>query len=204
MSSRKKAAVKSANTLVCGYSSSGKTWWMMQQIKSHKRVLCWDMKNEYARDWDFVSIKSKAALIDTLRRAKVGRFAFHSINPGEFEFFCKAAYAWGDCTVIAEELADVTTPAKAPLGWGMVLRRGRERRLIVYGVTQRPQESDKTIFGNAYRVHCHTLPLLSDQEYMAKRLGVPLEDVAGLDDYDYIERERKEIRRYKYPGNKKK
>lgn len=195
------AAARSASiTLVCGMSGSGKTHWLLSKIKKQNRVLVWDMKNEYARDHGFESIDNKGALIERLRTSRTGRIAFHSINPKDFDFFCRAAYAWGRCVVISEELADVTSPGKAPLGWGMVLRRGRDRRLIVYGVTQRPVESDKTIMGNVTLIHCHALPLQSDRDYMAKQLDVPPQRLNDLEPYEWIEREGRIIRTNK-PAN---
>ena len=189
-------------TLVCGGSGSGKTAWLIRQIKKAKRVLVWDMKGEYARDHGFRLIDTpmaivnanRVALIDTIRAARVGRFSFRSTNPADFSFFCRVAYAWGNCVVIAEELADVTTPGKAPLGWGMVVRRGRDRALTVYGVTQRPAESDKTIMGNVTRVHCCMLPRAGDRAYMAREMDIDQARIDALQPLDWIEREGMTIR----------
>ena len=181
-------------TLVCGGSGSGKTAWLIRQIKKEKRVLVWDMKGEYSRDHGFEAVDTLPALIERLRKARAARIAFRSIRPAEFDQFCRAAYAWGSCVVIAEELADVTTPGKAPLGWGMVVRRGRDRALIVYGVTQRPAESDKTILGNVTRVHCCMLPFARDREYMARQLDIDQARIDALRPLDWIEREGMTIR----------
>ncbi len=63
-------------------------------------------------------------------------------------------------TVIVEELADVTTPQKAPESWGVLLRRGRKYGISTYAVTQRIQEIDKTIIGNMaqFMVFQHVRP----------------------------------------------
>lgn len=180
---------KASITLVCGASGSGKTAWLIKRIRRAPRVVVWDMKGEYARDHGFTLLDSKSALIAALRSAKAGRFAFRSIVPGDFDFFCRAAYAWGKCVVIAEELADVTTPGKAPLGWGMVVRRGRDRALDVYGVTQRPAESDKTIIGNATLMHCAMLPRFADRQYMAREMDMEPERITALQPLEWIERE---------------
>lgn len=179
---------KASITLVCGASGSGKTAWLIQRIRRAKRVLVWDMKGEYARDHGFALLSDKSQLVDALRRSKVGRFAFRSIVPADFDFFCRAAYAWGKCIVIAEELADVTTPGKAPLGWGMVVRRGRDRSLEVYGVTQRPAESDKTVIGNATLIHCAMLPRFADRQYMAREMDIDVEKIAALKPLEWVER----------------
>lgn len=176
-------------TLVCGGSGSGKTAWLVRQIKRERRVLVWDMKGEFARDHGFEAVDTLSALIERLRKAKVARLSFRSVRPTDFDAFCRAAYAWGNCVVVAEELADVTTPGKAPLGWGMVVRRGRDRALVVYGVTQRPAESDKTIMGNVTRVHCCMLQRPGDRAYMAKEMGIDQARLDILQPLEWVERE---------------
>ena len=173
--------------LVCGGSGSGKTAWLTRQIKRERRVLVWDMKGEYARDFGYELIESLPALIERIRSAKEARVAFRSLYPKDFDMWCRIAYAWGRCVVIAEELADVTTPGKAPPGWGMVVRRGRDRALKVYGVTQRPSESDKTIVGNRTMVHCCTLPRAADRAYMAREMGIDQSMLDGLQPLHYVE-----------------
>lgn len=181
-------------TLVCGGSGSGKTAWLVREIKRAKRVIVWDMKGEYSRDHGFVRVSSRTQLVKLLRARERGRFAFCSIDPREFDFFCRAAYAWGKCVVVAEELADVTSPGKAPLGWGMVVRRGRDRALCVYGVTQRPAESDKTVIGNATRIHCCMLPRPGDRAYMARELDIEQSRLDALRPLEWIEKEGGEVK----------
>ena len=86
----------------------------------------------------------------------------------------------------------MTSPGKAPLGWGMVVRRGRdkERRLKVYGVTQRPSESDKTIMGNWTLIHCCLMTRFDDRAYMAKEMNIPREAIDSLQPLQWIEVDR--------------
>lgn len=173
--------------MVCGGSGSGKTAWLSRQVKKEKRVIVWDMKGEYARDFGYELVATLPALIERVRGAKEARIAFSSVNPKDFDAWARVAYAWGRCVVIAEELADVTTPGKAPLGWGMVVRRGRDRALKVYGVTQRPSESDKTIVGNRTLVHCCMLPRAADRAYMAREMGIEQSVLDSLQPLQYVE-----------------
>jgi hypothetical protein len=98
-----------------------------------------------------------------------------------------AAFSWGNCTAVAEETADVTTPAKAPVGWGTLVRRGRKRGISIIGVTQRPAESDKTIIGNATKIHCGMLKRPQDRKYMALEMDVPLQVVNELKPLEWLE-----------------
>ncbi len=174
--------------VVCGGSGVGKTHWLTGEIRKERRVMVWDMKGEYARDFGYQKVTGKMELLEIMKTSSLARISFQSVEAKNFDFFCRAAYAWGDCTVIAEELADVTTPAKAPTGWGMVVRRGRDRALRVYGVTQRPSESDKTIIGNRTLIHCCLMPRAQDRLYMAREMDISKERLDRLQRYEWIER----------------
>jgi hypothetical protein len=174
--------------LITGQSGSGKSFYVKSCTDSSKRVLVWDVKGEYR---GFQRIEGdRLALVRALKGAGAGRFAYVPRHLADFDFWCQAAYAWGHCDVIAEELADVTTPGKAPPGWGVILRRGRERVLRVFGVTQRPAESDKTIMGNWTLARCFSLRREGDRAYMARELGVSqgMLDSLQLDRHEWIER----------------
>ena len=171
--------------VVCGGSGTGKSAWVKQQIAKAARCIVWDITGEYARH-GFEPICSAARLIESLRQS-AARVAYVPPSLGHFDFFCRAAYAWGRCTVVVEELADVTTPGRAPSGWGVVVRRGRHRGLTVYGITQRPAESDKTVIGNATLTHCCKLKRDPDRAYMAREMGCDKSLLDALKPLEWIE-----------------
>lgn len=177
-------------TLVCGQSGSGKTSQVMKRTRDDRRVIVWDVKGEFAELKGFAALSSAAELARTLSTMQAGRVAFVPRSLSLFDHWCNAAYAWGHCTVIAEELADVTTPGKAPPGWGVVVRRGRARGLRIFGITQRPSESDKTILGNVTRIIVCAMARADDRRYMARELDVPQSAVDGLriDALEYLEK----------------
>jgi len=179
--------LKANITVVCGSSGSGKSAWTKRQIKGRARVIVWDIDEEYINEQGFQAVRDKAELIHLLRTRKKGRFAYVAKSLNEFDFWCKAAFAWGNCTAVAEETADVTTPAKAPEGWGMLVRRGRKRGITIYGVTQRPAESDKTIIGNATLVHCGFLKRPQDRKYMSAEMNIKQSIVDDLKPLDWVE-----------------
>lgn len=193
MSAGASAAGAAAIALVCGSSGSGKSLWVKQQIAQLPRVLVYDTDDEYSELPGFERVTRARDLAHRLRRARAGRYAFVPASPCNvalFEFWSKAAFAWGTCAAVAEELADVTSPGKAPPGWGMLIRRGRKRGIHLYAVTQRPSESDKTAIGNATLLHCGALARRLDRAYMAAELDAPESAVAALAPLDYIERDR--------------
>lgn len=179
--------------VVAGSSGSGKSAWVKQQLRQHRRVLAWDPEAEYAHEPGFVAIASPRALLDTLRKktTQPGRYCFVPSSLSRFDWFCRLAFAWSraaPCAVVAEETADVTTPNKAPQWYGTLIRRGRKWGLTLYGVTQRPAESDKTIIGNAHVIHCGRMQRAQDRKYMAAELDVSAERVARLQPLEWIER----------------
>ena len=179
--------LKADITAVCGSSGSGKSAWVKQQLKGRARVIVWDVDEEYVKEKGFVAVRDRGKLIELLLKRKKGRFAYVPKSLADFDLWSKAAFAWGNCTAIAEETADVTTPAKAPEGWGMLIRRGRKRGITIIGVTQRPAESDKTIIGNASLIHCGMLKRPQDRKYMALEMNIKQEIMDKLKPLDWVE-----------------
>lgn len=178
--------------VVTGSSGSGKSAWVKQQLRAFPRVLAWDPEGEYVGEPGFVGVASAPQLLARLRNHKGrGRFAFVAPTLALFDWWCRLAFAWGrlaPCAVVAEETADVTTPSKAPQWYGTLIRRGRKWGITIYGVTQRPAESDKTTMGNAHIVHCGRMQRAADRRYMAAELDVPQERIAALAPLEWIER----------------
>ncbi|MCG7979594.1 MAG: ATP-binding protein [Candidatus Thiodiazotropha endolucinida] len=179
---------KQANIIVvCGGSGSGKSAWVKKQIKNERRVLIWDVNDEYQG----VRVTNRRDLINAVKGNKTKTFRIRYVPPvvtqDEFSFWCEVAFIAGNLAAVAEETADVTSPSKAPPGWGKVVRRGRHQRLKVYGITQRPAESDKTIIGNKTLIHCCMLKRAQDRAYMAKEMDVSVEEVADLKSLEWIE-----------------
>lgn len=180
-------------TVVVGSSGSGKSRWVKRQVERAPRVLVYDTDAEYCELPGFQRIDRARDLMRKLARAARGRFAFVPANPHApelFDLWARAAFAWGNCAAVAEELADVTAPGKAPPGWGMLVRRGRKRGVRVFAITQRPSESDKTAIGNATRLHVGALARALDRAYMARELDIDELHLAELAPLQFIERDR--------------
>lgn len=183
------------NALFVGRTGSGKTTAAREYISAwspHDLVMVWDMKGEYGQTSTgnhrpgWVNAHTNAELFNAVTNLR-GRVAFIAAAPGQFDYFCRVAHAAASgaarVCVVVEELADVTSPAKAPDSWGIIVRRGRARGMTVVAVTQRPQESDKTILGNRTHLWCGALPSDRDAEYMGRQLGVPREKIMSMPEY---------------------
>lgn len=197
---------------VVGSRGAGKTEWTMQQTHGATRLLVWDA----VQQWTKRGLVQPVWSIDQLKEAIVtdirapGRFRVGYAGPISitlprkpplrpikvelFPIFCKLAWAWLRCrrgsTLVVEELADVTQPGKAPDEWGEIIRKSRhEHGSRVFGLTQRPAESDKTIAGNADVIHCGRLSLPRDRKSLAEYLDVPVAEVTRLQSLQYLERD---------------
>lgn len=97
-----------------------------------------------------------------------------------FAWFCRAAKAQGNLTMLVEELADLTKPQFSPAEWKSVCIQGRHYALRVWATTQRPAQVDKDFLGNTSLIRCMTLRTRSDKKTMADFLDVEYKDIAEL------------------------
>ncbi len=188
--------------LVAGASGSGKSAWTLQQCSAAPRLLVWDPLGEWS---DRCQLKRANTMRD-LRRlvaaglktgARIGYTGPIYIRYAKgkpvsmFTAFCRFAWIWlreAPGVLVVEELSDVSPQGKAPLEWGEIVRKGRHLGAVVYALTQRPAESDKTILSNAAVIHTGMMAFDDDRVYMAKCLGVPVADIAALAELEFIER----------------
>lgn len=151
-------------------SGCGKSYRMARALKGQRRVLIWDVMAEY----DGQPISVRAALVQAVKgkRWKIAyRPDFRRGIKDEFDFFCRVAYARGDCAVVVEELNQVTTPGYSPPSWRNLTSRGRHRGLHIFAASQRPGSVDKDAIGNATEIHAGRLPYARDRAALEAQLG---------------------------------
>lgn len=179
---------KASIEAVFGASGSGKSTHAKRRIKAEKpaRLMIWDPQAEYG-ELGTVTHSLTEILNQIGNAGKRGRFAFVYQPKGstaawreQFNVFCKIAYAAGQVFMVAEELADVTQPAWAPEGWGIVTRKGRHTGMRVIGLSQRPASIDKHFFGNATAVRTGRLNFESDVKTIANVTGQTADKIRGL------------------------
>lgn len=176
---------------VSGGTRCGKTHHIMELVRPAPRALVWDPRGEYTAAGCKL-VQDIPTLAAALREAEDGEGKFCYWGPiADFQAWSRLAYLWGmlwPSMLVADELADVTSSGGGRGAWGELVRKGLFYGNHIIGITQRPQEVDKTLWGNAMVKHCHRLELPLDAEYMAKVLGCTADDVAGLQGYQWIER----------------
>ena len=185
--------------LVTGQTRSGKTYWVAQRVKHEPRLWVWDSKGEFARSYRCRGVTDPRELHAAALSSRSVRLAFVApVTTSNFDLWCRLAWVWirvnaragHSCALVAEELADVTSPGKAPPAWGEIVRKAMEHHPRIYALTQRPAESDKTILGNCFTLHCHAMSRADDRRAMARELDVDqaLVDALRHDRKEWIER----------------
>jgi len=176
---------------VTGASRSGKTASVLQQVRNDARVLAWDPQGDWLSH-GYDQVTESAELVRRLKQHKGGaRICYkREANQAEFELFCRIALLWGllhPCTIVAEELAWVTSPNKAPPRWHALVTGGLKYGINIIGITQRPSESDKTILGNASSIRCFRMQRAKDRKYMAEEMNIDVAQITALKDLDYVQ-----------------
>lgn len=178
--------------IVSGASRSGKTAWVRQQTKAARRVIVWDIEAQWCELPGFRKVTTQAELFEAAGKPGPARLAYVASGAdlrAEFNFWAACVMLWGryrgGCVAVAEELADVSTPAKAPQEWGILLRRGLKRGITIYAISQRWAEADKTAIGNASEFVIFRAAG-DDVAYISRKARVGVDDVAGLVPLEYI------------------
>lgn len=177
---------------VFGASGSGKSYYVKQIVKKWGRALIWDPDNEYGEIPNIQTARTPAEVMSFINSASNVKVRYVPMTIDRkllekcFDFISLAAFIWGNCLYVGEEIADVTTPSKAAGGWGVVLRRGRKRGVKVIGVSQRPAECDKTLFTQARYIRTGRLDGEGDKQRLATTLGAPVDWVKRLGDLEFL------------------
>ena len=188
---------------ICGSSGSGKSVFVKGAIANDRRVIVFDPDDEYGDTPGIITCYTGTQLTDLLKKHRTTPLRVRLVKEGVqfFELCCALAFAWTNCTLVCEEIADTTNAGKAPPHWGKVLRRGSRKRAIrIFAVTQRPAEADKTALTQATIVRTGLLGREPDRRAMAQELDLPLDMINSLAPLDFIECHRN-ARRSVFIGN---
>jgi hypothetical protein len=178
--------------VVSGASRCGKSTQVAKLARAARRALAWDPEAQWCEQPGFRKVTTRAELLEAMKtrgHVKVAYVAGGDLK-AEFDFCCAVAMYAGryiaPLDFIAEELADVTTPSKAPGNWGILVRRGLKRGINIYAISQRWSEADKTAIGNASEYICF-MSRPRDLEYVARNTGIPIEELGALKPFEFIQ-----------------
>lgn len=201
------------NHLVVGISGSGKSSWVKRRVQRVPRLFVWDPDGEYeaarySTKTEFIEAVKKCYSTSggTIAHARTIERRFRlalSVDPTpqNFEFFCRTvltvAHAKFPVTVVAEEIADCTTPQKASVHWGRLCRRGRKYNVQLFAVTQRPSECDKTIYSQSAFKWLGYMDNEADHARLGKLCGLPAEFLAEIPPLKFFFKTPGPVKNYK-------
>lgn len=178
--------------VVGGASRSGKTAYVKRQIAKLPRVFAWDCEDAFSDAPGWRRVTDRAGLLAAAQqhgRVKVAYVAAGDLA-AEFDYWASCVMYAGrfvaPLTAIAEELADVSTPAKAPGAWGILVRRGLKRGITIYAISQRWSEADKTAFGNASDYVVFRQSSADDVRYIARKCRIDEAEINGLAPLQFV------------------
>lgn len=178
--------------VISGASRSGKTAYVRRETAKHPRIFAWDPEDQWAQLPGWRKVTTRAGLLAAAKQPGRQRIAYVAGGKlaAEFDFWAACVMYAGryvePLTAIPEELADVTTQAKAPGAWGILVRRGLKRGITLYPISQRWSEADKTAFGNATDYVVFRCASAKDAKYLDERTRIPLERINGLKPLEFI------------------
>lgn len=179
--------------VISGASRSGKTAWVKKTIARARRVWAWDPEAQWCELRGWTKVTTRADLLALAQKPGPQKVAF--VAGGDlkdaFDFWAACVFYAGRhveaLEVVAEELSDVTTPAKAPGNWGILIRRGLKRGITLYCISQRWAEADKTAFGNASDYVIFRQSSGDDVRYLARKTRVAEDEINGLVPLQYVQ-----------------
>lgn len=178
--------------VIGGASRCGKTAWTKRQVQRERRVIAWDPEDQWAQLPGWRKVTSRAELLQLVQTAgpfKLAYVAGGKLSEG-FDFWAGCVMHSGryyaPLACVAEELADVTNPSKAPDQWGILLRRGLKRGITIYAISQRWAEADKTAVGNASAFVLFRMSSGDDIAYMSRKTRVPADQLNGLKPLEWV------------------
>jgi hypothetical protein len=160
-----------------GTSGSGKSHEIKKTIAKAKRCLVFDPEGEYeAAGFQPVRSPAEFARIVQAHHMKPMRMALEAGGAKAFDLFCRVVWWERDArarlVAVVDELAGVTSVAKAPDAWHAILTRGRKYGLRVCAGAQSPTEVDKTLMRQRSALWVGAMERGADYEYMARETGL--------------------------------
>jgi hypothetical protein len=192
--------------VVSGASRCGKSTQVARMMAHSRRAVAWDPEAQWCDQPGWRKITTRKALLAAIQSPGHMRLAYVAGGDlkQEFDFICGCVMFAGRhiaaLDFVAEELADVTTPSKAPGNWGILVRRGLKRGINIYAISQRWAEADKTAMGNA-SVYVVFASRGEDVNYIHRKTLIPLDELISLQKFEFVvfdpvtkEKSRKKIR----------
>lgn len=186
--------------IVLGRTGQGKSSWTKRYVQGVPRLTVWDPKRSYPVEWP-EDLGQWFADHEHDERFRIGGFYTE-----DQETIGSIAYACQSTTLVLEECAFVFNPRQELPEWAReCIYLGRERRVTVVAVAQRPKSVHIALRSQATRIICFNQHEISDCEWIADSFGdVPLDEIPLLDRLECLDISSSQVSRYKIqlPGQR--
>lgn len=178
--------------VIAGASRSGKSVWTMRQLRTARRAMAWDPEAQWCELAGWRKVTTRVELLAAAQARGNMRIAYVAGGnlAAEFDFWSACVMYAGryvePLEAVAEELADVTTPSKAPGNWGILLRRGLKRGITIRCISQRWSEADKTAVGNASDFVIFRQSSGDDARYLERKTRIEPEAIDSLQPLEFV------------------
>lgn len=181
-------AYKADHMFLCGTTGSGKSSFLrrLDALDQFQRTLLWDPDRDHSAQHISNPAQFKSAVMRGIAENSRFRIAYvpDKIDKESFEFFCAVYWAALDgrlrTACIVEELADVTGSGKAAGTWGQLSRKSRKYGGVIYSVSQRPAEIDKSILSQSPYKWCGQLETDAERKYLSGLLSVSPDELGQM------------------------
>lgn len=184
-------AQKAKIIALMGASGTGKTFYLKKMLSDEnpKRLIIIDPLDafeEFAKKVDSISSIEQ----ETRKKYFKIRYVPKKDKPLiiQMDAIARIAFETGNLWFVIEELNKYTKANMASPNWADCSLRGRQFGLTIIGLSQRPAGVDKDFFGNCSFVRSGRIISTGDARAIADVLGVKKDDITGLKEYEYIQR----------------
>lgn len=176
---------------VLGASGTGKSHYVKGEIGKNRRVIVWDMEEEYS---DLVAIplgEIPSTLAGKSFRVRYIPSHEEAKRRMQFDAFCRIILQsmekiGGTVLVIVEELRFVTSANRSTDAWAGLTVRGRKRGIKIIGTSQRPAQIDKDFLGQCNLIRCGALTYPPDRAAVAGAIDVDVNQLAALEGFQAV------------------
>lgn len=184
---------------VIGASGMGKGVYVkgeLRRVPRSRPIIVWSLlerTDNYAAIIGGQCVHTITALVEAIKAGKTRLVFVPNGNTKElklqFDRFCRVVWELEGWVVVVEELSNVTTASWAPPAWKKISTAGRHRGLRVYGIAQRPAQTDKDFFGNCTEIHCYAVGSVRDAKVMADTMFCTPQEIMALPKFHYLHRD---------------
>jgi len=171
---------------VTGQTGSGKSYFVTKAILPRLRCFVfYDYKRDFS-NLPYRKVTTLQEVYDEVRNNKSFRLVFQPFDASDdiFDELCRTVYTKGNCTLVIDEVARHSKPAKILFWHDTLMRLGRSRNVGIINTTQRPRDIHNNLLSESQIFFVFQLNLSTDKEKLRGVMG----DIAlnALDKFQFI------------------